>query len=85
LVYKVRSLHKAAIQTIVEKAKFVVNEEKRIISGPAMIADMPLYRNDKELGEYYVIFDKAAIQSIVVKFSAKGYLLLTKKKEFVSE
>ena len=57
-----------------KKAAFVLNEEKRIISGPAMIADMPLYRKDDQLGEYYVIFDKAAIQSIVEKFSAKGYL-----------
>ncbi len=57
-----------------QKAKFILNEEKRIISGPAMIADLPLYRNDKELGEYYVVFDKAAIQCIVEKFSAKGYL-----------
>jgi hypothetical protein len=57
-----------------KKAAFVLNEEKRIISGPAMIADMPLYRKDDQLGEYYVIFDKAAIQCIVEKFSAKGYL-----------
>jgi hypothetical protein len=57
-----------------KKAAFVLNEEKRIISGPAMIAEMPLYRKDDQLGEYYVIFDKAAIQAIVEKFSAKGYL-----------
>ena len=57
-----------------QKAAFVLNEEKRIISGPAMIADMPIYRKDDQLGEYYVVFDKAAIQSIVEKFSAKGYL-----------
>lgn len=57
-----------------QRAAFVLNEEKRIISGPAMIADMPLYRKDDQLGEYYVIFDKAAIQAIVEKFSAKGYL-----------
>lgn len=57
-----------------QKAAFILNEEKRIISGPAMIADMPLYRKDDQLGEYYVIFDKQAIQSIVEKFSAKGYL-----------
>lgn len=57
-----------------QKAAFVLNEEKRIISGPAMIADMPLYRKDAQLGEYYVIFDKPAIQTIVEKFSAKGYL-----------
>jgi hypothetical protein len=57
-----------------QKAHFVLNEEKKIISGPAMIADMPLYRNDNRLGEYYVVFDKQCIQCIVEKFSAKGYL-----------
>lgn len=55
-------------------AKFVLNEEKRIISGPAMIADMPVYRSDESLGEYYVVFNKPSIQTIVEKFSAKGYL-----------
>lgn len=57
-----------------QRAAFVLNDEKHIISGPAMIADMPLYRKDEQLGEYYVIFDKPAIQTIVEKFSAKGYL-----------
>lgn len=57
-----------------EKARFVLNEEKKIISGPAMIADMPLYRNDNRLGEYFVVFNKQCIQAIVEKFSAKGYL-----------
>lgn len=56
------------------KAQFILNEEKRIISGPAMIADMPIYRRDEELGEYYVVFDKTAIRCIVEKFSAKGYM-----------
>jgi hypothetical protein len=57
-----------------EKQRFVLNEEKRIISGPAMVADMPIYRNDEKMGEYFVVFDKPTIQSIVEKFSAKGYL-----------
>lgn len=56
------------------KARFAINEEKRIISGPAMIADLPIYRSDEKLGEYYVVFNKQSIQSIVEKFSAKGYL-----------
>jgi hypothetical protein len=56
------------------KARFLLNEEKHIISGPAMIADLPIYRNDKQLGEYYVVFEKDTIQAIVEKFSAKGYL-----------
>jgi hypothetical protein len=57
-----------------QKAHFTLNEEKRIISGPAMIADMPLYRKDEQLGEYYVVFDKIAIRCIVEKFSSKGYM-----------
>ena len=56
------------------KAAFILNDEKMIISGPAMIADMPLYRKDDQLGEYYVIFDKQTIQCIVEKFSAKGFM-----------
>ena len=51
--------------------KFTLNEEKRIISGPAMIADMPLYRNDKEMGEYYVVFDRDAIRTISRSFPPK--------------
>lgn len=55
-------------------SKFAINEEKRIISGAAMIADMPIYRKDEALGEYYVVFDAASIQDIVQKFSAKGFM-----------
>lgn len=56
------------------KAKFIVDESRHIISGPAMIADMPLYRNDNQLGEYYVVFDKGSIETIVKKFAAKGFM-----------
>lgn len=56
------------------KAKFSFDDEKRIISGAAMIADLPIYRNDKKLGEYYIVFDKNAICTIVQKFAAKGYM-----------
>lgn len=74
------TIHKWYLGTELQKdgqkfiAQFVINEEKRIISGPAMICDMPLYRNDKDLGEYYVVFDKPSIRCIVEKFSAKGYM-----------
>lgn len=56
-----------------QRLAFKVDNEKRIVSGPAMIADLPLYRRDNDLGEYYVVFDKFAIKTIVEKFSAKGY------------
>lgn len=56
------------------KKLYFLNEEKQIICGPAMIADMPIYRNDPVNGEYYVVFDKPTIYSIVEKFCAKGFM-----------
>jgi hypothetical protein len=51
---------------------FFANEDRKIISGPAMLADTPIYRNDKN-GEYMVVFEKATIEQICQKFFAKGY------------
>jgi hypothetical protein len=50
----------------------VVNSEERIVVGPAMIPEMPIYRKD-ETGEYYVFFDKKTIETIALKFYAKGF------------
>jgi len=50
----------------------VVNSEERIVVGPAMIPDMPIYRRD-HTGEYYVFFDKKTIETIALKFYAKGF------------
>lgn len=56
------------------RLKFNVDTERRIVSGPAMLADMLIYRNDPEgLGEYYTVFDKETILSIVQKFFKKGF------------
>lgn len=47
--------------------KFNADKEKRIISGPLMVADLPIYRRD-ETGEYYGIFTADDIYNIVKKF-----------------
>jgi hypothetical protein len=57
-----------------EKMKFNVDDKRRIISGPAMIANMLIYRNVEPLGEFYTFFDKETIQSIALKFFKKGYM-----------
>ena len=49
----------------------VTNEEKRIITGAAMIADLPIYRADSR-GEYYAVFDAATIQQCVLRFFSEG-------------
>ena len=57
-----------------ENAKFqIISEDKRIISGPVMLADSPIYRNDNTNGEYYVVFSKDTIFKIAQKFFKKGY------------
>ncbi len=50
----------------------VVNSEERIVVGPAMVPDMKIYRRD-ETGEYFVYFDKKTIETIALKFYAKGF------------
>jgi len=44
------------------------SEDKRIIAGPLMIADMPIYRRDADGREYYVVFEKDTISEINQKF-----------------
>lgn len=56
-----------------EAKRLTFNEEKGIIAGPAMIADMPIYRKNDEYGEHYVVFTKDQIKLIANKFLAKGY------------
>jgi len=57
-----------------ENVKFqIISEDKRIISGPVMLADSPIYRNDSVNGEYYVVFSKDTIFKIAQKFFKKGY------------
>jgi hypothetical protein len=48
--------------------KFTADEEKRVVSGPLMVAGLPIYRYDEKFGEYYVQFDADTIQKIVLKF-----------------
>jgi hypothetical protein len=57
-----------------ERALFqVVSEDEHIISGPLMIADELIYRNNEKFGEHYVKFSADTIQKIAIKFSKKKY------------
>lgn len=57
-----------------EKMNFrIVNEEQRIISGPLMLADELIYRNNDKMGEHYVKFSADTIKAISIKFAKKKY------------
>lgn len=48
-----------------------VSEERRIIVGPALIPNMPIYRKNGE-DEFYVYFTKDTVQRVAHKFIAEG-------------
>jgi hypothetical protein len=51
----------------------VISEDEHIISGPLMVADMPIYRNNEKFGEHYVTFSADTIKQIAIKFAKKKY------------
>lgn len=55
-----------------QKRFIMQSEEKRIVSGPLIVANLPIYRRD-EKGEFYVVFDAETTEQIVQKFFKKGY------------
>ena len=57
-----------------KKLKYHFNEEQRIVTGVAIAVDLPIYRNDEEIGEHYVVFDKKETFAIARKMFENRYL-----------
>ena len=51
---------------------FSTDDEKHIITGPAILADTPIYRYSPQRGEYQIIFEKETIRQLVEKYSVNG-------------
>lgn len=45
------------------------NDAERIITGVVCLADVPIYRYNPSIGEYYVIFERDTIKRMVEKYS----------------
>lgn len=50
-----------------------INDEQRIVVGPAMIPNMLIYRRDDDLGEYNVLFTPETVGAMAEKFFKKGF------------
>ncbi len=50
----------------------VADSDKRLVYGVVLRADFPIYRRDKELGEYYVLFKPDTIRAMAEKYLADG-------------
>lgn len=49
----------------------VADEDKRLIFGPIMRANMPIYRSDA-MGEYFIVFTPETIREMAQKYIAEG-------------
>ena len=60
-------------QAFSEQQRFkIMSEEKQIVSGALMVANMPIYRNSVQMGEHYVVFSPETISQIAMKFFKDG-------------
>ena len=55
-----------------EHQSFRADDDRHIITGPAILADTPIYRRSQSRGEYQVLFEKETIRQIVEKYSKQG-------------
>lgn len=58
-----------AFDSTIEKINFNFNKFSQIVAGPAMIPDKLIYRNDPDMGEFYVRFSKEVIAKLAEKFN----------------
>lgn len=42
--------------------------EERVLTGPLLIPDQPVFRNDEQFGKHYVMYTKEAIKKVALKF-----------------
>lgn len=54
----------------IQKLQF--NNEQYTVFGPAIICNLPIYRNSPSIGEHYVVFDAESIKKIVEKYNKFG-------------
>ena len=51
--------------------RFSFNADKQMLYGPILVPNFPIYRNDPQNGEYYVVFTEEEIIKMVRKFQAQ--------------
>lgn len=52
--------------------RFSQNIEKRILTGPLMLANTPILRADNVRGQYYAVFTPEVIEKMVIRFFKQG-------------
>lgn len=60
-------------QAFDNKQRFVVDSKRGLLSGPLMIPNLPIYRNDQKYGEYRGYFPPEEVEKIAFKFMKKQF------------
>lgn len=66
-----------ALTKAAEARRVVLDRSKHILTGPLLIPDQPIYRNDREIGEYYILFRRSEIETIAAKMLRTGSAIRT--------
>jgi hypothetical protein len=60
-------------EKFIQYAFAIQNEDEHIITGPMMIPNQLIFRDNPKFGQHYVKFSADTIRQIAIKFSKKGY------------
>ena len=55
----------------VEPIEYKFQADKQIVTGVALLADVPIFRRNEKVGEHYVVFKRELIERMVDKFFRK--------------
>lgn len=64
-----------ALKKAPTQVKLNLNRSKQVLTGPVLIPDQLIYRNDTSRGEYYITFSARDIEQISHKMMKKGLAL----------
>lgn len=63
--------HEISFETFSKRERWTFSDDQRIVTGVAISADTPIYRNNGG-EEYYVVFTKQAIKDIIHDYARNG-------------
>lgn len=63
--------HEISFETFSKRKRWTFSDEQKIVTGVAISADTPIYRNNSG-EEYYVVFTKDAIKDIIHDYARNG-------------
>jgi len=54
-----------------QKMAFQLAEDRKVVFGPAMIPNFPIFREDADMGQYYIVFNAETIAKVAKGFAVE--------------